>query len=80
MCKFTNVPCPSFNWESLTLDLDLSKWHLPGIYLLLRNSPCLETFTMYMQPIHGWARDFEVGLFNFLLGSLSMVLYTSYEY
>ncbi|KAA8524482.1 hypothetical protein F0562_010905 [Nyssa sinensis] len=48
--KFTNFPCPFFYWRSLVLNVSLTKWHLPGISSLLRNSPYLETLTMYICP------------------------------
>ncbi|KAI8550972.1 hypothetical protein RHMOL_Rhmol06G0148100 [Rhododendron molle] len=30
---------PSMNWRRLVLKLILTRWHLPGIASLLRNSP-----------------------------------------
>ncbi|KAG8386907.1 hypothetical protein BUALT_Bualt03G0197600 [Buddleja alternifolia] len=48
--SFKNMPCPSFEWKNLTLELSLKKWHQPGLSLLLRKSHSLETLTMYIYP------------------------------
>lgn len=48
--SFTNMPCPSFGWKNLILNLGLTKWHHPGLSLLWRNSQSLETLTMDIHP------------------------------
>lgn len=48
--EFKKKPCPTFSFKSLVLHIPLIKWHLPGISSLLRNSPFLETLTMYIYP------------------------------
>lgn len=44
------MACPSTNWKCLVLETMLTKWHLPGIASLLRNSPSLDTLTLYVYP------------------------------
>lgn len=44
------MPCPSFGWKNLILNLGLTKWHHPGLSLLWRNSQSLETLTMDIHP------------------------------
>ncbi|KAK2993955.1 hypothetical protein RJ640_000553 [Escallonia rubra] len=43
-----NLPCPSSDWKSLCLWMKLTKWHLPGIASLLRNSPNLEMLDIHI--------------------------------
>ncbi|KAI8551710.1 hypothetical protein RHMOL_Rhmol06G0207600 [Rhododendron molle] len=43
-------PCPSMNWRRLVLKTMLTKWHLPGVASLLRNSPHLEMLDIQLQP------------------------------
>ncbi|KAK2997635.1 hypothetical protein RJ639_025192 [Escallonia herrerae] len=43
-----NFPCPSSDWKSLCLRMKLTKWHLPGIASLLRNSPNLEMLDIHI--------------------------------
>ncbi|KAF8007859.1 hypothetical protein BT93_K1754 [Corymbia citriodora subsp. variegata] len=45
--KLMNEPRPSFNWKSLTINLELAKQHLPGISCLLETCNFLETLTIY---------------------------------
>ncbi|GMG98621.1 hypothetical protein Nepgr_000461 [Nepenthes gracilis] len=46
-----NRLCGTFNWKCLELKVELCKWHLPGISSLLKNSVCLETLYLYIQPL-----------------------------
>ncbi|GER41516.1 F-box family protein [Striga asiatica] len=43
ICKLKNFFCPQFQWKHIKVELDLSKWHLPGLFLLLRRSTSLVT-------------------------------------
>ncbi|KAA8524483.1 hypothetical protein F0562_010906 [Nyssa sinensis] len=58
--ELTNLPCPSFNWKCVVLEIPLTKWHLPGLSNLLRNSICLETLTIYIEPVCSfWFQPFQ---------------------
>ncbi|OMO65640.1 hypothetical protein CCACVL1_21465 [Corchorus capsularis] len=46
--QLLNQPNELFGWKSLEFKLCPSKWYQPGIYGLLRSSPCLETLAMYI--------------------------------
>ncbi|XP_056171444.1 uncharacterized protein LOC130139116 [Syzygium oleosum] len=48
--ELNNQPCPSFSWKSVTMTLNLAKWHLPGISYLLEACDFLETLTIYVYP------------------------------
>ncbi|XP_056171061.1 putative F-box/LRR-repeat protein At3g18150 [Syzygium oleosum] len=56
------LPCPTFSWKSVTMTLNLAKWHLPGIYYLLENCDFLETLTIYVYPSN--AEDIMGGTWN----------------
>lgn len=55
--ELADMPCPAFSWKCLVLDVKLTKWHLPWISSLLRNSPRLETLTLHIYP--GWYKKFK---------------------
>ncbi|KAL8461266.1 hypothetical protein ACS0TY_031864 [Phlomoides rotata] len=56
--NFMNVHCPSFDWKNLIMKVGLTKWHHPGLSLLLRNSLSLETLTIQIYPYGYSVLDF----------------------
>ncbi|KAG5512749.1 hypothetical protein RHGRI_038856 [Rhododendron griersonianum] len=64
---------PSMNWRRLVLKTMLTKWHLPGIASLLRNSPHLEMLDIHMRPgtkpfcyrDDWWLKEYEIDGENF---------------
>lgn len=48
--ELTYVPIPVTGWKSVEFRLLFTKWHLPGICSILRNSHWLETLTFYIYP------------------------------
>ncbi|KAI8551708.1 hypothetical protein RHMOL_Rhmol06G0207400 [Rhododendron molle] len=65
--------CQSMNWRHLVLKTKLTKWHLPGIASLLKNSPDLEMLDIHIQPgpipfcTHDdrWLMEYEIDGENF---------------
>ncbi|KAH0651081.1 hypothetical protein KY284_030993 [Solanum tuberosum] len=64
--QLKNLPSPAFSGKSLHLQLDLVKWHLPGILNLLKHCPCLKNLiiiiTSYESTFHNtlsWTRPYE---------------------
>lgn len=63
--ELKNIHCPSSTRNCLVLKTMVTKWHLPGIASLLRNSPNLEMLTIHIEE-GAWvvppADDLRVGI------------------
>ncbi|GER41515.1 F-box family protein [Striga asiatica] len=63
--KVQKVLCPLFEWKHVKVKLHLTKWHLPGLSLLLRcSSSSLVELTMHTScqtegPFWRWQSDFD---------------------
>ncbi|KAM7492288.1 hypothetical protein LguiA_035209 [Lonicera macranthoides] len=47
--ELTGVPCATSHRKFMTLETPLTKWHLPGISSLLRDSPNLEMLSIHVE-------------------------------